>query len=155
MSRDQRGFTFIELLVVLTILSVLAGLAMPQYELVRKRARAAQAVGAISVIRHAAFAYNEATGQWAPGGSTGQVPPELTSYLPNGFSFSQLDFDLAWRHTTWLSGGLEMSAQMVQVYTHDPYVCDALDHLLGGAGNPDLLASCDGQTGIVTLYLET
>jgi len=128
---------------------------VPHYEQVRKRARAAQAVGAIGVVRHAAFAYNEATGQWAPGGSTGQVPAGLTSYLPNGFSFSQADFDLAWRHTTWLSGGLEVSAQMVQVYTHDPYVCDALNHLLGGDGNIDLLASCDGQTGIITLYVET
>ncbi len=155
MSRDQRGFTFIELLVVLTILSLLTGLAMPQYQLVRKRARAAEAVGAITVVRHAAFAYNEATGQWAPGGSTGQVPAELANYLPNGFSFSQRDFDLAWRHTTWLSAGLEVSAQMVQVFTHDPYVCDALYHLLGGNGNPDLLASCDGQIGIVTLYVET
>lgn len=155
MKRDERGFTFIELLMVLTVLSLLMGLAVPQYQQIRKRARAAQAVGAISVIRHAAFAYNEATGQWAPGGSTGQVPPELTSYLPNGFSFSQTDFDLAWRHATWLSAGLEVSAQMVQVYTHDPYVCDALDHLLGGEGNRDLLASCDGQTGIITLYVET
>ncbi len=155
MKRNQRGFTFIELLVVLTLLSLLLGLAMPQYQQVRKRARAAQAVGAISVIRHAAFAYNEATGQWAPGEITGQVPPELASYLPNGFSFRQPDFDLAWRHTTWLSAGLEVSAQMVQVYTHDPYVCDALEHLMGGAGNRELLASCDGQTGVVTLYVET
>jgi prepilin-type N-terminal cleavage/methylation domain-containing protein len=155
MSRDERGFTFLELLVVLTVLSLLAGLAVPHFQQVRKRAQAAEAVGAMSVVRHAAFAYNEATGQWAPGGSTGQVPAELVSYLPNGFSFSQPDFDLAWRHTTWLSAGLEVSAQMVQVYTHDPYICDALDHLLGGSGNPCLLASCDGQTGIVTLYLET
>jgi prepilin-type N-terminal cleavage/methylation domain-containing protein len=155
MIRDRRGFTFIELLVVIMVISLLTGLALPKYQQIRKRGTAAEAIAAIGVVRHAAFAYNESTGQWAPGGSTGQTPAELTAYLPDGFSFSQPDFDLAWRHATWLSAGVEQSAQMVQVYTHDPYVCDAVNHLLGGAGNPDLLASCDGQTGIVTLYVDT
>lgn len=155
MKRDERGFTLIELMVVVTVISLLAGLAMPKYHELRKRATAAQAIGALGVVRHAAFAYNEATGQWAPNGTTGDAPPELINYLPAGFSFSQEDFDLAWRHSSWLSGDAQESAQMVQVYTRDPYVCDAVFRLLGGDENKDIVAACDGATGVVTLYVET
>ncbi len=155
MTRTERGFTLLELMVVVMVISLLAGFAMPKFSAVRKRATAAEAIGALDVIRHAAFAYNETTGDWAPGGSTGVVPPELVTYLPSGFSFSQPEFDLAWRHTTWMSGGVEQSTQMVQVFTHDPAVCDAVNNLLGGSGNPEIVAACDGATGIVTLYVES
>jgi prepilin-type N-terminal cleavage/methylation domain-containing protein len=155
MTRNERGFTLIELMVVVTVLSLLAGLAMPKYQQIRKRATAAQAIGALGVIRHAAFAYNETTGTWAPGGNSGEAPAELTTYLPAGFSFAQQDFDLAWRHSSWLNGSVEESAQMVQVFTRDLFVCDAVYHLLGGADNKDLVAACDGAVGMVTLYVES
>ena len=155
MTRNERGFTLIELMVVVTVLSLLAGLAMPKYHELRKRATAAQAIGALGVVRHAAFAYNESTGTWAPSSSVGDAPPELINYLPGGFSFSQPDFDLAWRYSTWQSDGIEESAQMVQVFPRDPFVCDAVFHLLGGDENKDLVGACDGATPVVTLYVES
>lgn len=156
MTADRRGFTIIELLMTMTILSLLAGLAMPKYHELRNRATATQAIAALSVVRHAAFAYNEATGQWAPGGNAGVAPSGLAPYLPDGFGFSQPDFDLAWSHSSWLSGGQEQSAQMVQLFTHDAAVCDQVSHLLGGAGNPSILSMCDRDSGgLIILHVES
>ncbi len=155
MNDHRRGFTILELLVVMTILALLAGLAMPKYHELRNRATATEAIGALGVIRHAAFAYNEASGQWAPGTSTGIVPAELVQYLPDGFGFRQPEFDLAWSHSSWMSGTQQQSAQMVQLFTRDPAVCDQVSHLLGGSANPQILSLCDGGNGTIILYVES
>jgi type II secretory pathway pseudopilin PulG len=158
MTRSHRssaaGFVFVELLVILAIISLLTAIALPKYQEVKKRAVAARAIGALTVVRGAAYAANEATGHWPAGAASGQMPPAMRSYLPNGFQFAEGEFSLAWRSTTYSVGGLPQSAQMVEVSTADPFVCQAIGRLLGGERNSELLTSCTGTRGVVTLFVE-
>lgn len=152
--RDPGGFVLVELLVIVVVLSLLAGIALPKYTGVRKRAIAARAIGSLTVVRSAAYAANEATGHWPVGAPSGQTPAGLRGFLPGGFQFAEPDFSLAWRSSAFTVGGQPQSAQMVEVSTTDPLVCQAIGHLLGGARNVDLLTSCTGARGVITLFVE-
>ncbi len=154
MRGGRRGFSLIELLIVLTVMSLLLGLALPQYRMLRSRAVAAQAIGATQVVRNAAYAHMEATGRWPDDAATGDVPAALVRFLPEGFQFTHSGFSIAWRHSSWSTPTGEQSAQMTQVRTDDASVCDAMNRLLGGNRNQDLLAACDGTTGMVTQYYD-
>jgi prepilin-type N-terminal cleavage/methylation domain-containing protein len=97
LAADARGFTIIEVLIVLVILSILAGLAQPRFHQVLLKARAAEVVGDMDVIQNAVREYQADHHQWPPDRNRGQIPPGLEDYLPGGFSFVAeryvLDYD--------------------------------------------------------------
>ncbi len=55
--RMKKGFTLVELMVVITIIGILAGIAIPQFGNALARARAAEAPGNLNKIRTAQEAY--------------------------------------------------------------------------------------------------
>lgn len=95
--RGSLGFTLIELLVVMSIISILAGIAMPILRGVIVKARAADVVGDMNVIKVAVLTYQSDHNAWPADRNRGQIPPELVEYLPEGFSFTHdgylLDYD--------------------------------------------------------------
>ena len=151
---NRRGFTIIELLTVVAVAGLLTGIATPYYHRLQSRATAAQAIGALHVVRTAAYAYNESNGGWPTTEPIGTVPSGMGRYLPSGFTFDKPGFRMAWRRETWVTNGVEETSQMVQLETTDPAVCDAIDRLLGGSTNINLLSACNGATGLITLYLD-
>ena len=54
---DRRGFTLLELLMVVVIIGILAGLAIPQYLKTTEKARIAEAVGVLGGIRSSQIRY--------------------------------------------------------------------------------------------------
>ncbi|MDZ4864314.1 MAG: hypothetical protein SGJ01_12810 [Gemmatimonadota bacterium] len=154
LGRERVGFVLVELLVIVVVLSLLAGIALPKYTAIKQRAVAARAIGAVMVVRGAAYAANEATGGWPAGAASGRMPAGLRSYLPGGFQFVEADYSLAWRSSAFSLGGQQLSTQMVQVSTTDPFLCQSIGHLLGGTQNGDLLISCNGVRGVITLFVE-
>ena len=91
MARESNagGFTLVELLVVLTVVALLATMAMVGYRHARVRGAEAAAVGALNAINQAQFAYMQSCGKHRyaptlvalgtpiPGHETGFISPDL------------------------------------------------------------------------------
>jgi len=155
MTRRKSGFTLIEMMIVVVILSILAGILLPKVRDFRSRAISAKAIGAMSVVRTAAYQYNEATSSWPASGARGVIPAGFGPYLPAGFTFRQTpDFDLMWRRQNIVVGGRTTTQQMVLIYPGTAILCARIASQLGGSRNPDLVIACSGRTTTVTLYVD-
>ena len=64
LSGDNKGFTLLEIVIVIIIIGVLAGLALPQYVGYVERTRAAEAMNAIGAIKVAETDYKLRTGSY-------------------------------------------------------------------------------------------
>jgi prepilin-type N-terminal cleavage/methylation domain-containing protein len=94
--RPRRGFSFVELLVTMIVIGLLARLAVPRYGEMKRRATAAAIVGDVHTIRVAAFSYYTEHGTFPSDAAMGQLPTELVANLPAGFSFSRPDYSYDW-----------------------------------------------------------
>jgi prepilin-type N-terminal cleavage/methylation domain-containing protein len=100
----RAGFTIVELLLVMVIISVLAAIAIPNYRVVVTRARAADLLGRIDVVEVGVQSYLGDNNEWPDDEAPGAVPPGLTSYLPDGFTFTGEDYQLEWENGGGLKG---------------------------------------------------
>ena len=100
----RTGFTLVEL--VLVVVSILAALAIPNYQVVvtRARARAADLLGRIDVVEVAVQSYIGDNNQWPAESAGGVIPPGLSNFLPEGFSFTGEEFQLDWENGGGLIG---------------------------------------------------
>jgi len=93
-AQDRTGVTLIELIVVVLIISILAAVAQPKLSEVIVKARAADAITDMQVIRLAAFNYQSDLQVWPSDVDRGIVPPGLENYLPEGFDLVKDNFTL-------------------------------------------------------------
>jgi prepilin-type N-terminal cleavage/methylation domain-containing protein len=89
--RDSRGFTLVDLLIVLVILAILMAMSMANYRYARMQAGETAAVGAMVAINQAQFTYMQTCGNQrfaphlatlgkpSPGTSAPFLSPDLTS----------------------------------------------------------------------------
>lgn len=147
---DRRGFTLIELLIVVSILGLLASIAVPKVREAKAKAAATQVVGAIRAIRIAATIYYDSAGTWPPSASLGSIPPGLAGYLPQSVKFTNSGYRLRWQRVTIAGGGTQ---GRVQARTSDPLLCAPLGHLLGGP-SATLTVSCGASNGRVTTTID-
>ncbi|MGE5230860.1 MAG: type II secretion system protein [Deltaproteobacteria bacterium] len=103
--RDRRGFTFADLMIVLLVITILAGMVVMRSIELKHRALAAQVASDMENVRLAAFTKFYDTGAWASAPGQGVVPPELVPYLGNGFSFSKPEYTLAFENFVPPGGG--------------------------------------------------
>ena len=94
----REGLSLVEMLVVVLFLGILARIAMPSYQELTYRARAAAALGELNAVRVAAYSYNIDTGQWPADRYPGEVPPELEPYLGESYSFEREHYQLDWEN---------------------------------------------------------
>ena len=94
LSRDRRGLTLPELLIVMLIVSVLAAIAQPQLMHLIVRARAADAISDMQVVRVAVYGYQADQQSWPSDVGPGSVPPGLDAYLPEGFNLVKENYTL-------------------------------------------------------------
>jgi general secretion pathway protein G len=103
--RRRRGFTFIEILVVMIVLSILAGMAVLKYIDLKHRALTASATADLQAVRLAAYGAWYEHGVWPDEVGAGVVPPALLPYLPTGFRFSKPEYTLDWDNFVPPGGG--------------------------------------------------
>lgn len=86
--RRRAAFTLIELLITVTIVGLLARIAIPRVNQFRLRARATSIVTDLEAVRHAAFQVAADSGHWPENAGIGTIPPEMKMYLPTTLSFT-------------------------------------------------------------------
>lgn len=134
---NRRGFTLLELFIVLAILGVLANIAVPSYHDMRRRAEAAQVIGDFSAVRSAAFQQYPESESFPATGAAGVVPPEFAAYLPAGFTFTRGTATYRWRKWT-IPGGLpgnpsQTELMGLEIQTADAELLAAIKGLYGGS----------------------
>lgn len=92
--RRRAGFTFVELLIVVTIIGILASVAVPKFRTVKRQAMAAQLVGDYNAIRVAAMTFFTDSGYFPAEASAGAVPRNLRPYLPQNFNFRKQEWTM-------------------------------------------------------------
>ncbi len=134
--RSRRGgFTLVELLVAVSIIGILAGLAIPNMKMVLLRARATQLAGDMEVVRVAVQSYQGTSHAWPAETPSGTVPPELVPFLPENYSFDRDGYQLDYENWA-MPGGLPGDPNTrnligVSVVVTDPMLGNALTELLG------------------------
>lgn len=133
--RKPLGFTMIEVLTALMVMSVVVRIGIPNYQVILLKAEATRAVGDFEAIRFAVMAYETDHHSWPPDAAPGQVPSGLEEYLPEGFSFQRPLYELDWEN--WgLSGGLPNSPGTeglvaLSIVTDNEHLGASLEDLLG------------------------
>ncbi len=92
--RDRKGVTLVEILIVMLIVSILAAVAQPRLSGVIVKAKAADAISDMQVVRVAAYSYQTDQQAWPADADRGIVPTGLDPYLPNGFDLVKDDYTL-------------------------------------------------------------
>lgn len=130
------GFSLIELLMAVSIVGILAGLALPNLRNMTWRARATTVAGDIEVVRVATNQYNADYSAWPLEVGQGVVPADLDEFLPEGFSFDgdgyELDFE---RLSPVVVPGDPNTTQLiaVAVVIESEELSNAVLELLGGS----------------------
>ncbi|HEU4525353.1 MAG TPA: type II secretion system protein [Gemmatimonadales bacterium] len=133
--RRRRGFTFIELMVVVLVLSILATLAVLKYIDLKHRALSSSATADLQAVRLAAYSAWYEHNTWPAEAGAGAVPPALAPYLPTGFSFSKPEYTLDWDNFVPPGGGPTGSMQLgVVVSSSNARLMRALQDNLGNKG---------------------
>jgi prepilin-type N-terminal cleavage/methylation domain-containing protein len=138
-ARARRGgFTLVEMVVVVAVVSILARIALPNLQESVIRARAAAAMGDVDVVRTAAANYHARTNLWPVETPPGVVPPELTQDLPEGFIFERGEYQLDWEHWSLPDGLPPHTAAKtligVSIITSDDLLGNAVAALIGNNG---------------------
>jgi len=130
------GFSLVELLVAVSIVGILAGLAIPNMRNVTFRARATSVFGDLNTIRQATLDYNADLNSWPPNEASGDIPAGLVAYLPEGFSFQGDGYELDFENVTLPFGlpGDPSVSRMVgaAVTATDDALSNAVAEVLGG-----------------------
>ncbi len=92
--KDREGMTIVELLIVMLIVSILAAIAQPMLRGVIVKAKAADAIADMQVVRHAAYTYQTDQQAWPADALSGIIPTGLDPYLPDGFDLVKDDYTL-------------------------------------------------------------
>lgn len=144
MDRSRGGFSLIELLVAVSIVGILAGLAIPNMRNVTFRARATAVQADLNTLRSATLDYNADLNSWPPDAASGTIPAGLVPFLPEGFTFSGDGYELDFENIS-IPGGLWYDPSVTRmvgasVTADDDALGNAIGEVLagssvGGSGN--------------------
>jgi hypothetical protein len=125
-----------EVLTVALIMGTLVRMAIPNLHHVLLNARSAEVIGDFEAVRVAVVDYHAAHSSWPRDGYTGEIPPGLAEYLPEGFRFEGAGYRLDWENWV-LPNGLPGQPGRgvllgISVVTDDRELGHAVADILGG-----------------------
>jgi len=133
--RRRKGFSFIELLVVMIVIGILAGLALLKYIDLKERAVSARATTDLEAVRLAAYSAWYETGTWPAEAGPGVLPAGMTPYLSSGFSFAKPEYTLDWENFAPPGGGLSGGMQLgIVLSSSNQRLQRVLEQTLGNKG---------------------
>ncbi len=127
----------LEMVTVALIMGTLARISVPDFHQALLKARAAEVAGDFEVVRVAVLNYHTQHLKWPDDAHTGQIPPGLAEFLPDGFSFNRAGYQLDWENWT-LPDGLPQDPGSgvllgISVVTPDRALGSSVESLLGAA----------------------
>lgn len=151
----RRGFTIIELLMVMIVIGLLAGIAILKYIDLKHRALGAQAASDLDTVRLAGYSAWYETGTWPQEVGPGIVPPGMVPYLAKGFSFVRPEYTLDWENFAPPAGGPSGGMQIGVVLTtasprlertFEQVLGNKLPFLVGGGALTFVIVGPDGKS---------
>lgn len=82
-SASPNGFTLVEIMVVVTIIGLLAAIAIPALQRVQRRAQNSRFVSDLRTYSQAFETYAMERGVWPPNALSGQIPAPLVGEIAN------------------------------------------------------------------------
>ena len=80
--KNKKGFTLIELMIVVVIIGILAALAIPRFMAASKKAKISEAKGILKQVYIAAEAYYQENGQYPATGTFNDASTQNTGWTP-------------------------------------------------------------------------
>lgn len=86
-SVHRGGFTLVEIMIAVTIIGLLAAIAIPAFSRVRENARSSRTMNDFRILSDAFSVYTLENGSWPEDQMPGEFPPEMDGYLsPSRFT---------------------------------------------------------------------
>jgi prepilin-type N-terminal cleavage/methylation domain-containing protein len=125
----RRGFTLVELLLVIVMIAILVGIALPMLRVSVARADAARVRTDVRQVEVAALQYRENEGSFPSTSDWGATPTELRTYLADGMPFDYKG--LEYRLVTTGDPGPDEAFRIQVRYGEDSEIGEALQAFRG------------------------
>ena len=134
MIRRRDGFTFVELMVAMTVVGILASVAVPKYIDLKRRANTTKIIGDFQTVRVAVMSFYADSSYYPAESGSGEIPAHLEKYLPIGFQFTRAQWTLDYENWDLESQPDFTSSTAliaVSVTTEDPALGETASRVMG------------------------
>ncbi len=102
--KSKRGFTLIELLIAVSVIGLMAAMAIPTFLKVTANSRAAAFARDIRTLSAASETYIMESGMWPPDTTSGVFPSEMAGYFAQRFFETKTPMGGRWDYELYDSG---------------------------------------------------
>lgn len=129
----KKGFTLLELIIVIIIIGIIMGIALPRYINVSEKIRAAEGIGILGALRSAQMRYYLQFGDYSVVGDCSNTDTPITSFgTVKYFKFSACT-NFAWFGSTVVAASTRMDESYTlfmyengNIWCSNPAICPGL-----------------------------